>query len=45
MTPEESAESRNRQALHQLDVDWGNGQFNYAKVRAILAGTRPEDKA
>jgi len=40
VTPEE----RLKKALHQLDVDWGNGTFNYAKVRAILAGERHEDQ-
>lgn len=34
---------RVQRALYQLDVDWGNGTFNYAKLRAILAGDRHEE--
>lgn len=32
------AERRNLQALHAMEVDWGAGVFNYAKIRGILTG-------
>ena len=35
---------RNQKALHKLDVDWGNGRFDYAGLRAILAGDRNEEQ-
>lgn len=37
------AERRNLQALHAMEVDWGAGVFDYAKIRAILTG-RNEDE-
>jgi hypothetical protein len=36
---------RIKKALHRLDVDWGNGTFNYAELRQILAGDREEERA
>lgn len=36
--PECEAERRNRQALHTMEVDWGRGVFDYAKIRALLTG-------
>jgi hypothetical protein len=36
--PECEAERRNRQALHAMEVDWGRGVFDYAKIRALLTG-------
>lgn len=35
---------RIKKALHMLDVDWGNGTFNYGRLRQILAGEREEDR-
>lgn len=37
------AQRRNRQALHALEVDWGNGVFDYGKIRALLAGLSREE--
>jgi hypothetical protein len=34
---------RIKRAIHQLDVDWGNGTFNYGELRRILAG-EPKDR-
>ena len=42
-TTECEAERRNRKALHALEVDWGNGVFDYGKIRAILAGSSREE--
>jgi hypothetical protein len=36
--PECEAEERNRQAIYQLELDWGAGTFNYAKIKNILTG-------
>lgn len=36
-------QERIAKALHQLDVDWGNGTFNYGKLRQILAGNRDQE--
>lgn len=33
---------RSQKALHKLDVDWGNGTFDYAGLRAILVGDKEE---
>jgi hypothetical protein len=33
------ADQRNLQALHQLELDWGSGTFNYTNIRRILTGT------
>ena len=36
--PECEAERRIKMALHQLELDWGSGRFDYAGLRGILDG-------
>ena len=36
------ADRRNRQALYELELDWGAGKFDYAKIRGILTGKESE---
>jgi hypothetical protein len=36
--PDCEAEERNRQAIYQMELDWGAGTFNYAKIKNILTG-------
>jgi hypothetical protein len=37
-----TAEERIKKALFQMDVDWGNGTFNYGMLKAILTGKDEE---
>ena len=34
--PECEAERRIKMALHQMELDWGSGRFDYATIRGIL---------
>jgi len=43
--PECEAERRNLQALHAMELDWGSGKFDYAKIRGILTGKESEQCA
>jgi len=36
------AERRNLLALHAMELDWGAGRFDYAKIRGILTGQPSE---
>jgi len=40
--PECEAERRNLQALFEMELDWGSGKFDYAKIRGILTGKATE---
>jgi hypothetical protein len=42
-TDEAFAELKDRvaHALFKLDLDWGNGKFDYTSIRAILTGVNP----
>jgi hypothetical protein len=37
------AADRNKQALHVMELDWGSGKFDYAKIRGILTGEDRHD--
>ena len=37
------AEERNKRALHQLELDWGAGMFDYRKIQRILRGDSPAE--
>lgn len=32
------AAERNKQALHELELQWGAGRLDYGRIRAILTG-------
>jgi hypothetical protein len=36
--PDCDHERRNKQALYQLELQWGAGRFDYAEIKAILTG-------
>jgi hypothetical protein len=38
------AADRNRQALQELDCQWGSRQLDYAKLRRILSGEDRHDR-
>lgn len=40
--PECEAERRNKQALYELELQWGPGHFDVGKLRGILEG-KPSD--
>jgi len=46
--PECEAERRIKMALHQMELDWGSGRFDYTGLRRMLDGppcdcaTRPD---
>jgi hypothetical protein len=37
------AADRNRQALHELDLQWGSRTLDYGKLRDILTGEDSHD--
>jgi hypothetical protein len=37
------AADRNKQALYAMELDWGSGKFDYAKIRGILTGEDSHD--
>ena len=41
--PSCEAADRNKQALHELDLQWGSRQLDYGKLRNILAGEDRHD--
>lgn len=36
------AERRIKMALHQMELDWGSGRFDYAGLRGMLTGKESE---
>lgn len=40
--PDCEAETRITQALYELELGWGAGVFDYAKIRRILTGQATE---
>ena len=40
--PECEADRRNKQALYVLENEWGQGRFDYAKIKGILAARDTE---
>jgi hypothetical protein len=39
------AADRNKQALHELDLQWGNGKLDLGLIRRILTGEDHHDGA
>jgi hypothetical protein len=37
------AADRNKQALYAMELDWGSGKFDYAKIRGILTAEDSHD--